>query len=286
MADLSTLPRLGVGISCEFGAGPRGQGLDAAALAARAPELVHFLEMGVDVARGLDPAMRAWASTGLPATYHFLDLNLAEAADLDADWVRRTTELADEVGAVWLCGDAGYWHLGRRERGHELLLPPVLCTEAAEEMARATRATQAACGRVVLPENPPASAYVGPLHLLEFFAHVVTEADTGMLLDCAHLAVFQHHRGLSALDGLSDFPMDRIVEIHVAGGVVREHRGYPWIEDAHGPEPLAATWEIVEHVVAHAPNLKAVVYEAEHNAPDELIANFRRLNALFPKEPT
>ena len=284
MADLSSLPRLGVGISCEFGGGPRGQGLDAVALVRAHPELVHFLELGVDVARGLDAHMLSWASTGLPCTYHFLDLNLAERDDLDADWLDRTMALVDRMGAAWLCGDAGYWHIGRRERGHEVLLPPILCAEAADEMAAAVRDVIRATGRTVLPENPPATAYVGPLHLLEFFARVVEGADTGLLLDCAHLAVFQHHRGLDPLDGLEDFPLDRVVEIHVAGGTLREHRGYPWIEDTHGPEPLDATWAIVEHVVANAPNLKAVVYEAEHNAPTELFANFVRLNAMFPKE--
>ncbi|MCP4806570.1 MAG: DUF692 domain-containing protein [Proteobacteria bacterium] len=284
MTDLSALPRLGVGISCEFSGGPRGAGLDAVALARAYPDLVHFLEVGVDTARGLDAHMRSWAQTGLPCTYHFLDLNLAEVGDLDDDWLAHTLALVDEVGATWLCGDAGYWHLGRRERGHELLLPPILCASAAQEMSRAVRDLIRRSGRTVLPENPPATAYVGPMHLLEFFAQVVEGADTGLLLDAAHLAVFQHHRGHDPLDGLADFPLERVVEMHVAGGTLREHRGYPWIEDTHGPEPLDATWEIVEFITANAPNLKAVIYEAEHNAPSELIGNFERLNALFPKD--
>jgi len=277
----AALPRLGVGISCEFAGGPRGSGLDAVALREAWPDLIHFLEVGADVARGLDPHMQRWAEAGWPATYHFLDLNLAEADDLDEDWLRATLEMADRLGAHWLCGDAGYWHLGRRERGHELLLPPILCAPAAEEMARAVGELQERSGRLVLPENPPAAAYVGPLHLLDFFGRVVEAADSGMLLDAAHLAVFQRHRGHDPLDGLADFPLERVVEVHVAGGVVREHRGYPWVEDTHGPEPLDDTWQITEWVVEHASNLKALVYECEHNAAPEVRANFERLNALF-----
>lgn len=282
MFRVDDLPRLGVGISCEFSGGSRGPGLDAVALREAWPDLVHFLEVGADTARGLDDHMLRWAETGWPATYHFLDLNLAEEEDLDDEWLAKTLEMADHLGAAWLCGDAGYWHLGRRERGHELLLPPILCRDAADEMARAVGELQSRSGRLVLPENPPAAAYIGPMHLLDFFALLVETADSGMLLDCAHLAVFQRQRGHEPLEGLDRFPLERIVEIHVAGGAVREHRGYPWIEDSHSPEPLPETWAITRWVLEHAPNVRAVVYECEHNARQEVRENFETLNGLFP----
>jgi uncharacterized protein (UPF0276 family) len=284
MRHLSELPRLGVGISCEFGGGPRGQGLDALALREALPGCVHFLEVGADLSRGLDEHMLRWAAAGLPTTYHFLDLNLAERQDMDAAWLTGTLEQLEAVGAAWICGDAGYWHLGRRERGHELLLPPIFSPSAAEEMAGAITALQDAVGKVVLPENPPAAAFVGPLHLLDFFGRVVTQADCGLLLDAAHLAVYQMQQGLDPLTGLDDFPLDRIVEIHVAGGTVRDHQGLMWVEDDHGPQPLPETWAIVEHVLKHAPNLKAVLYECEHNLASEVAPLFGALNEAFPLE--
>lgn len=281
---IADLPRLGVGISCEFSGSERGPGIDAVALQQAWPELVHFLEVGADTARGLDEMMLRWGREGLPTTYHFLDLNLAELGDLDPAWLDQTLAQARAVGAQWLCGDAGYWHLGPRERGHELLLPPILCPQAAEEMAQAVRQLQDQADMLVLPENPPAVAYIGPMHLLDFFAQVCEQADCGLLLDCAHLAVYQQMCGHSALTGLDGFPMERIVELHVAGGAHQEHQGFGWIEDSHSPDVLPETWAITERVVARAPNLKAVVFEAEHNAPAEIHAGFERLNQLFPKE--
>ncbi|MCB9761462.1 MAG: DUF692 family protein [Alphaproteobacteria bacterium] len=281
---VSTLPRLGVGVSCEFDAGQRGPGVDAVSFRRDHPELVHFLEIGADVRRGLDDAMRRWAATGAPTTYHFLDVNLAETQDVDDPWIQATEAQADQVGAAWLCGDAGYWHFGPRERGHDVLLPPILSADAAREMAEAIALLQARCSYVVLPENPPATAYVGPLHLLDFYARVVDAADCGMLLDAAHLAIFQRMRGCSPTDGFDDFPLDRIVEVHVAGGTTRDTAGFTWIDDTHTPEPLPETWAIFEALLARAPNLRAVVYECEHNAPNEVIPNFQRLNAMFPKE--
>jgi uncharacterized protein (UPF0276 family) len=280
---IAALPRLGVGISCEFTGTERGAGIDAVALNQAWPELVHFLEVGADTARGLDEMMLRWGRSGLPATYHFLDLNLAELGDLDQPWLEQTLAQARAVGALWLCGDAGYWHLGPRERSHELLLPPILSREAAEEMAQAVRQLQTRAGMLVLPENPPAVAYIGPLHLLEFFALVCEQADCGMLLDCAHLAVYQKMCGHAPLAGLDDFPLERIVEIHVAGGAHRDHEGFGWVEDSHSPEVLPETWQITERIIDGASNLKAVVFEAEHNAPAEIHGGFERLNQLFPK---
>jgi uncharacterized protein len=277
---VARLPRLGVGISGEFNIAAKG--IDAGWMQENYPDLVHFYEYGSDLERGLDEGVRRWAAAGRPVTYHFLDINLEEQADLDENWLRRTKALASEINAAWLCGDAGRWHFGLRERGHGMLLPPILCRESARETAANIRQIEAETGLVCLPENPPAVIYLGDLHILDYFALVAEQADCGVLLDCAHLAIFQHMRNLSPRTALDNFPLDRIVEMHVAGGALAEVDGYPYIEDNHAPEPLPATLEILEYVVPRAPNLKAIVFECEHNAPEECLPVFERLNALFP----
>lgn len=276
-------PRLGVGISGEFNSAAKG--IDAGWLKEHYPQLVHFYEYGSDLERGLDEGVRRWAAAGWPVTYHFLDINLEERADLDQNWLKRTQALAREINAAWLCGDAGRWHFGLRERGHGMLLPPILCRESALETAESIQRIEAETGLACLPENPPAVIYLGDLHILEYFALVAEQADCGVLLDCAHLAIFQQTRGLPPLAGLDNFPLDRVVELHVAGGAYTEVEGYQYIEDSHAPEPLPATWEILEYVAPRAPHLKAVVFECEHNAPEECLPVFERLNALFPAKP-
>src|SRR5262249_403545 len=159
---------------------------------------------------------------------------------------------------AWLCGDAGLWHLGRRERGHMLLLPPILTTEAADALAAGVVRLREAIGREVLPENPPGQVYLGPLHVLDFFAPVADPGDPGLLLGCARLAVFPRLRGHGPLTALDGYPLERVVELHVAGGTERTTDGFAWVEDDHTPVVLPDTWTIVEHVVPRAPNLKAV----------------------------
>jgi uncharacterized protein (UPF0276 family) len=278
------LPRLGLGISTEYGA--RHQGLDVLAFRDAHPDTLQFLEVGADLERGIDDDAMAWARRGLPTTYHFLDVNLEEPEDVDDDWVRDTTRLARDVGAAWLCGDAGLWHVGPRDRGHGTLMPPILAPESADAVAESVRHLRERSGLEVLPENPPAHVYLGPMHVLDYFARVADRADTGLLFDAAHVAVFQHVRGHAPLDGLDGFPLDRIVEMHVAGGAPFEHGGGRFIDDDHGIDVLPATWAIVESVLPRATNLRAVVVEAERNRLSDVLPLFRRVRDLMPRVAT
>lgn len=280
---IADLPRLGVGLSGEFGSSAKG--IDIQRFYEARPDLVHFFEYGADLDRGLDENVRQWAAAGLPTTYHFLDINLAEQEDVDARWLETTAERARAIGAAWLCGDAGLWHFGPRERGHQVLLPPVLCRESAAETADSIVRIQQETGFAVLPENPPSVIYLGDLHILDYFAAVADRSGCGLLLDTAHLAIFQHLRGLPPLAGLDAFPLDRVVELHVAGGTTKSAGGFEYVDDSHAPEPIPATWEILEYVLPRATNLRAIVYECEYNALELCIPNFERLNASFPSTP-
>ncbi len=273
---VARLPRLGLGISTEFGA--RHGGLDLLALRRARPDLVGFLEIGADLERGIDADARAWVEAGWPATYHFLDANLEERESLSPEFLEATLEQARSVGAAWLCGDAGLWHIGPRERGHGVLMPPVLCAESAIEMAENVRRMREATGFEVLPENPPAHVYLGDLHLLDYFARVATRADCGFLLDVAHLAIYQRATGRAPLDGLDGFPLERVVEIHVAGGSEFEHEGRTFVDDDHSPAPHADTWRILEAVLPRASNLRALVFECERNRAEDVLPVFERLH--------
>lgn len=280
---VAALPWLGLGISTEHGAASTG--LDVLALRRDRPDLAGFLEVGVDLERGLDEVGRAWAAAGHPTTLHFLDLNLEEPEDLDNAWIATTSALAREIGAAWLCGDAGLWHVGPRERGHGTLLPPILSAGSAAATATSVRRLREASGLEVLPENPPAHVYLGDLHLLDYFARVCEAADCGLLLDVAHLAIYQRAAGHALEAGLDGFPLERVVELHVAGGSEFLHAGRLFLDDDHGPEPRPETWSLFERVVARAPNLRAVVLECERNPRATVLPAFERLAATLAAAP-
>jgi uncharacterized protein (UPF0276 family) len=277
---LDLLPRLGVGISGEYGVRPS---IDPTAFDEAYPGLVHVVEFGSDADRGLDAAILRWADSGRPVTYHFLDVNFEELEDMDASWIDETNAFARRVGAPWLCGDSGMWHFGPRDRGHGLLLPPILTRESAERTAESVAILQERSGLPVFPENPPSLYYLGDLHVLDYFALVSEIANAGLLLDVAHLAIFQRARGLDPCAGLDGFPLDRIVEMHVAGGgEAVTPDGYRYIDDDHRAEVHQDSWQIVDHVLPRATRLKALIYECEHNDAAQTVDTFRRLNEIFP----
>ena len=285
MASFTTrvkqLPALGLGVSTEYGASAAPDALDIAALRASHAAYAEFLEVGVEVVKGLDDTARHWALQGWPTTYHFLDVNLDEAEDFDAPWLQAVAEIAESLQPAWMCGDAGLWHFGRRERGHMLLLPPILCAEAARGQAEGVTRMRDTFGYEVLPENPPGHVFVGDLHILDFYAQIADLADTGLVLDCAHLAIYQRLMGYEPLTGFDGVPLDRVVELHVAGSTPREREGFAYWEDDHTPAVLADTWTIFDWLAPRLPNLKAVVFECERNPLHTVLPGFERLAATL-----
>lgn len=280
---VGALPRLGLGVSTEYGARRQDGALDPAALRALRPEYAGFLEVGVEVVKGLDADASAWAAAGWPTTYHFLDVNLDEPEDLEESWLAEARAIAAAMRPAWVCGDAGLWHFGARDRGQMLLLPPVLVKESIGPMAAGIRALRAALGLEVLPENPPGSVFLGDMHLLEFFAALAESADTGLLIDCAHLAIYQRVMGFDPLTGFDSLPWARVVELHVAGGSVLTHEGLAMVDDDHGTAVLPDTWVIVEAAIARAQNLRAVVVECERNPLEAALPLFAAVAERLPK---
>ncbi len=279
------LPALGIGVSTEYGAGASPTGLDVARLRREYPRYACFLELGVEILSGLDRDSEAWLASGLPVTYHFLDINLDDPEDFEPRWMRDLAALVARTRPAWLCGDAGLWHYGGREPGQMLLLPPILSDDSARATAEGLARLREATGLEALPENPPGLVYLGDLHLLDFYARTCAYADTGMLLDCAHLAIYQENHGHPPLTALDGFPLDRIIEMHVAGGTRRNFEGLSYVDDDHKPTVLDETWTIFEHLVPRCPNLKAVVFECERNPLEGNLPGFARIESILRDHP-
>ncbi len=275
------LPTLGIGVSTEFGAFRKPGSLDIHQLRHQYPRYAQFLEVGVETRHGLDDDTLQWIKSGGQTTYHFLDVNLSEPSHLSQQRLSEIKRLVEQMDAAWVCGDAGLWYFGQSHPLHMTLLPPILTAESAHQYATSIIECRRVLGKEVLPENPPGAVFAGDLELLQFYQMVCEQADTGMLLDAAHLSIYQSLCGRSPLHGLEDFPLDRIVELHVAGSTAQMIDGLEVWTDDHHPTVRPETWLIAEYVVAHAPNLKAIVFECERNPMSACIDGFSRLERMF-----
>ena len=120
---------------------------------------------------------------------------------------------------------------------------------------------------------------------MDFFARVCERADTGLLLDCAHLAIYQVACGHELLAGLGDFPLERVVEMHVAGGALQVQDGLTWMDDTHGTEVLPETWALVDRVASEAVELRAVVLECERNLLEDCLPLYHDLAERLEGSP-
>jgi uncharacterized protein (UPF0276 family) len=91
----------------------------------------------------------------------------------------------------------------------------------------------------------------------DFFAAVAEEADCGIVLDLANLWVNQKNGRAKVADVVSRLPLERVWEVHLAGGEME--RGF-WV-DAHsrGVDPDLA--EFARDLMSELPNLGAVIFE-------------------------
>lgn len=106
-----------------------------------------------------------------------------------------------------------------------------------------------------------------------FLTEVVERADCGLLLDLFNLWVNARNHRTDVEATLARLPLERVVEIHVAGG--DEVDGF--LLDSHSGAVPAPVWDLLETVLARAPNVAGVVFEVlETHLPRLGVAGVRR----------
>jgi uncharacterized protein (UPF0276 family) len=94
----------------------------------------------------------------------------------------------------------------------------------------------------------------------EFIATMVEKAQTHLLLDLHNVySNSKNFEGYDAWTFLRTVPLDRVLEIHIAGG--QESEG--WYHDFHSHPVPEAVWEMLAYVLPRAPRLGAIVLEVQ-----------------------
>lgn len=212
---------------------------------------------------GAREVKKAAAARGLPLLYHDDDLDPVLPGGTTPEALRLARENLAATGAPWCVSELATRRLGGRYL--DFFQPLLLTDEAADAAAENLRALDRALPGRIVAENPPFQLPVGPRHVLEVMARTVERADVPCVLDLGHLYSFQLCKGLAPLTGLDDFPLGRIVELHVAGADVDRRRdGVPIYRDAHGgAEILPEVLEMLAEVAPRCPSLRAVTIEVE-----------------------
>jgi hypothetical protein len=211
-----------------------------------------------------------------PVVMHGVSLSIGSTDPLDWDYVRELKILRNRVGARWI-SDHLCWTSVAGRNTHDLL-PLPFTEEALLHTARRVRQVQDFLEGPLVLENP--SSYVEfagtSLREWEFLKGVAELADCGILLDVNNVLVSAKNHGFDPDQYLSALPMERVVQIHVAG---HTDHGTHAIDSHIGPVP-DAVWALLRRARqlgadapvllewdAEIPEIDVVLREAERARP-------------------
>lgn len=294
MNDFIPPPRLGVGITYLANA-------TAAMRVAR--ELVDFFELSPDllareVGKGLGRRLipqpelleRALRDTAdRPLVVHGLGLSIGSAHGWDTGYL----ELLDAVHArrpfVWHSDHLGFLVV-RTPGGEELHtgipLPMPFTEESLAVLVPRGAALRQRYGVPFILENLtyylPGLPSEGGRDEVAFLNDFVERSGCGLLFDLYNFHCNALNLGFDAREALSRLRLDRVVQVHVAGG--GSHDGF--LMDVHStavPEPV---WELLEWLVPRAPHLAGVSFEMLEEAalsPEVVRQQLERARAIWER---
>lgn len=101
-----------------------------------------------------------------------------------------------------------------------------------------------------------------------------------MLLDVGHLLSYRLARPDDAAV-LDELPLDRVVEVHVAGGAWIETDDGPVFWDNHGGEIVPEARRLLAQLWPRLPRVRALCFECELRPDDRVVAELAALHTLY-----
>jgi uncharacterized protein (UPF0276 family) len=102
----------------------------------------------------------------------------------------------------------------------------------------------------------------------EFIRRVAERTGCGLLLDINNVFVSAANHGFSALEYLSDFPLARVGEIHLAGHAEQtDDEGDLLLNDSHDGPVADAVWKLYEVIIGRCGPVPTLI-EWDSNIPD------------------
>ncbi len=253
---------------------------------------VDYLE--VFKARASDLAALRWhAPPSLRLAYHADGLWFCQPEFMDAypwraqvELIRHHTAVLDSAWATHECATkqmAGY--------AFGTYLPPILSDESADCAGRNAQAVQELLGArpLLLAEIPPFYFCVpGPMDLADFFTRLCSACDCGLLFDVGHLYTYYLYHGRPREPGgflrdfLARFPLERVIQIHLAGlDGPAPPDGTAFLDD-HGAAIPAFLFDWLETLLTQPrlTHLKGVALEVDTKSIEAILRDYPRFCAI------
>src|SRR6184192_1140948 len=180
---------------------------------------------------------------------------------LDERSIARARSLAELYRTPWVAEHFQCLHTEDGTYNINYVFPPLYTEEFLQRFVTNANALQARLDQPLVMENIPgffdvkASQLPEPVWLRRFFE----ATGAGFLLDLPHVWLEAHYRAAQPAAWLAEFPLDRVVELHVAGVEQDADLQGPWIAPA---EPSVEMLDFLALAVSRCPRARAVTFDA------------------------
>ncbi|MGF1428986.1 DUF692 domain-containing protein [Kitasatospora sp. LaBMicrA B282] len=195
-----------------------------------------------------------------PVLLHGVCLSIGGTDPLDRGYLDALAELATRVGAVWV-SDHLCWTGVAGVNTHELL-PLPYTEESLAHVVRRVRLVQDRLERQLVLENPSSYATFAASTMpeWEFLARLAEAADCALLLDVNNVYVSAVNHDFDPLAYLDALPMDRVVQMHLAG-----HTDYgTHLVDTHDAPVRPEVWDLYAHAVRRTGGVSTLIEWDDH----------------------
>ena len=179
-----------------------------------------------------------------PVTMHGVTLAIGSPDPLDFDYLKKLKKLAERTNAPWI-SDHLCWGHQKGAHYHDLL-PLPYTKEVINYVAERARIVQDFLERPFALEN--LSSYVSfhadEMPEWDFYSAIVEKADISMMLDVNNIYVSSRNHGFSVDQYIKNIPLERVIQIHVAGHLDKGH----YVLDTHNDYVKNEVWEIYRDV--------------------------------------
>jgi uncharacterized protein (UPF0276 family) len=209
---------------------------------------------------------------------HGIGLSLGGAQPLDSLRLAHWARLVEALAPPWISEHLAFTRAGGRDIGH--LMPLPFTREAVHVVAANVRRLRAAVGEVpILLENIAYTiALPGEMTEAAFVRDVLDATGAGLLLDLENVHANSANHGYDPVAYLEQLPLDRVVEVHLAGGL---QDGDVYADTHSAPVP-EASWDLLRWLAERAP-IRAVIVERDDDLPPftELLDEIARARSIL-----
>src|SRR3990167_1449486 len=198
-----------------------------------------------------------------PVVMHGVSLAIGSPDPLDFDYLKQLKELARKTKTPWLSDHLSWGKLAGAY--YHDLLPLPYSKEVLDYVAERARIVQDFLEIPFALEN--LSSYAGftgdEMSEWDFYAGVIEKADIFMMLDVNNIYVSSRNQGFAPKEYYSQLPLERVVQIHLAG-----HSDYDaYCLDTHDHAVCDEVWKIYAEVYEKTGPISTLLEWDDHFIP-------------------